>query len=100
MMPSQTPPAAANDRIPFTLIHPGAGPVLVRSLAQRSRHGSGRGSSDTALGSGATLLEAVEHTGPWRHILVLVAAGLLTGAGQIVLKNLSSGDGIDTTAAI
>jgi hypothetical protein len=45
-------------------------------------------------------LEAVEHTGPWRHILVLVAAGLLTGAGQIVLKNLSSGDGIDTTAAI
>jgi len=31
---------------------------------------------------------------------VLLGAGLITGAGQMVLKRLSSGNGIDTTAAI
>jgi len=31
---------------------------------------------------------------------VLLGAGLVTGAGQIVLKHLSSGNGINTTAAI
>jgi chloride channel protein, CIC family len=31
---------------------------------------------------------------------VLLGAGLVTGAGQIVLRHLSSGNGIDTTAAI
>ena len=36
----------------------------------------------------------------WRHIVVLLGAGLLTGAGQIILRQLSSGNGIDTTAAI
>ena len=35
-----------------------------------------------------------------RHILVLLGAGVVTGAGQIVLRQLSSGNGIDTTAAI
>jgi H+/Cl- antiporter ClcA len=30
----------------------------------------------------------------------LLGAGLLTGAGQLILKQLSSGNGIDTTAAI
>jgi H+/Cl- antiporter ClcA len=51
-------------------------------------------------GSGTNLLDAAEHAGPWRHILVLLGAGLVTGAGQIILKRLSSGNGIDTTAAI
>jgi len=48
-------------------------------------------------GAGTNLLDATEHASPWRHILVLLGAGLVTGAGQIVLKRLSSGNGIDTT---
>lgn len=51
-------------------------------------------------GSGTNLLDATEHAGAWRHILVLLGAGLLTGAGQIILRQLSSGNGIDTSAAI
>src|ERR1022692_1912400 len=51
-------------------------------------------------GPGTNLLEAAEHASAWRHILVLLGAGLVTGAGQIILKHLSSGNGIDTTAAI
>jgi H+/Cl- antiporter ClcA len=51
-------------------------------------------------GSGANLLDAAEHAGAWRHILVLLGAAALTGAGQLVLKRLSSGNGIDTTSAI
>jgi H+/Cl- antiporter ClcA len=35
-----------------------------------------------------------------RHIGVLLAAAVLTGIGQLLLKHLSSGNGIDTTAAI
>jgi chloride channel protein, CIC family len=50
--------------------------------------------------AGATLLDAASEATPGRHILVLVAAGLLTGAGQIVLVRLSSGNSIDITAAI
>jgi chloride channel protein, CIC family len=51
-------------------------------------------------GYGNNILEAGQRASPWRHILVLVAAGLLTGVGQFLLKQLSSGNGIDTTAAI
>jgi H+/Cl- antiporter ClcA len=51
-------------------------------------------------GSGTDLLDAAERVGASRHVVVLLAAGLVTGAGQIILKQLSSGNGIDTTAAI
>jgi H+/Cl- antiporter ClcA len=51
-------------------------------------------------GTGTNLLEAAEMAAPWRHVLVLLGAGVLTGVGQIALKRLSSGNGIDTTAAI
>jgi H+/Cl- antiporter ClcA len=51
-------------------------------------------------GQGANLLDAAQHAGAWRHVLVLLGAGLVTGAGQLVLRTLSSGNGIDTTAAI
>ena len=50
--------------------------------------------------SGTDLLSAAEQTSAWRHILILLGAGLVTGGGQIVLKHLSSGNGIDITAAI
>ena len=51
-------------------------------------------------GPGTNLLEAAASASAGRHILVLLGAGLVTGAGQIVLKQLSSANGIDTTAAI
>lgn len=50
--------------------------------------------------SGVTLLDAVSHATAWRHILVLLGAGLVTGAGQIVLVRLTSGNSIDITEAI
>jgi H+/Cl- antiporter ClcA len=51
-------------------------------------------------GSGLDLLQPAAHTGPWWHITVLSGAGLLTGAGQLLLTRLSSANGIDITAAI
>jgi len=49
---------------------------------------------------GTNLLDAVAHADAWRHVWVLLVAGTLTGAGQIVLRRLTSGNGIDITEAI
>jgi H+/Cl- antiporter ClcA len=49
---------------------------------------------------GPDLLDAAAHAGAWRHVLVLLGAGLLTGAGQITLHRLSSANGIDISEAI
>ena len=51
-------------------------------------------------GDGLDLLEAASRAAPWRHLSVLTGAGLLTGAGQLLLTQLSSGNGIDISAAI
>jgi CIC family chloride channel protein len=51
-------------------------------------------------GTGKNLLDAAEKANAWRHVVVLLGAGVITGLGQIILKRLSSGNGIDTTAAI
>ena len=51
-------------------------------------------------GSGSHILDAASRAGPWRHIIVLLGAGVLVGIGQLVLVRLSSGNGIDITAAI
>ncbi|MGA8192261.1 MAG: chloride channel protein [Acetobacteraceae bacterium] len=51
-------------------------------------------------GAGRDLLQAASGAGPWHHVAVLLGAGLLTGAGQLLLTRLSSGNGIDITAAI
>ena len=51
-------------------------------------------------GSGTDLLHAAERAGAERHIVALLGAGAVTGVGQIILRRLSSGNGIDTTAAI
>jgi chloride channel protein, CIC family len=98
-----------DDTIPSTLVHPAA----VRFWSAVLLTGIGTGIAAAALtrlleivqrlmwgGSGTDLLEAAQRAGAWRHILVLLGAGLVTGAGQIILKHLSSGNGIDTTAAI
>jgi chloride channel protein, CIC family len=49
---------------------------------------------------GTDLLTAATQAGPWRHVWVLLGAGFLTGAGQIILRRLTSGNGIDITEAI
>ncbi len=51
-------------------------------------------------GTGTDLLGAAQRAGPWRHLLVLLGAGLATGAGQLVLRRLTTGSGIETTDAI
>jgi len=106
-MPSPIP--ASGDAIPSTLARPGALPFWSAVVLT----GIGTGVAAAALtqvlelvqrlmwrGSGADLLNAAMQASAWRHILVLLGAGIVTGAGQIVLGRLSSGNGIDTTAAI
>lgn len=51
-------------------------------------------------GSGTNILAMAQQARAWHHIWILLGAGLVTGAGQIILTQLSSGNGIDTTAAI
>jgi H+/Cl- antiporter ClcA len=103
------PLPTVGDMIPSTLARPGAAPFWLAVLLT----GAGTGVAAAALtrllemvqhimwnGSSTNLLDAAGHAGAGRHILVLLGAGVLTGAGQIVLRQLSSGNGIDTTAAI
>jgi chloride channel protein, CIC family len=103
-------PSAGNvDAIPTTLQHPralrfwlavvlmgistGLGAVALTKLLEIVQRVAWRG-------SGTEILEAARQASFVRHVLVLVGAGLLTGVGQFILKQLSSGNGIDTTAAI
>ena len=51
-------------------------------------------------GSGTALLENARNVPGWHVVLVLVLAGIATGAGQVILKRLSSANGIDTATAI
>ena len=51
-------------------------------------------------GNGLDVLQAATHAPPWRHLAALVGAGLMTALGQVLLTRLSSGNGIDITAAI
>jgi len=108
-MPLQMPPLPTGEGIPSTLARPGAAPFW----AAVALTGIGTGIGAAALtrlleavqhliwsGPGTNLLDAAQQASAWRHIVILLGAGLLTGAGQIVLAGLSSGNGIDTTAAI
>jgi chloride channel protein, CIC family len=101
-------PRSLRALIPATLVQPGAGGFWLAVVLT----GLGAGLSAAGLtllldavqhvmwpGSG-TLLEAATRAGAWRHVLVLIGAGLVTGAGQIVLVRLSSGNGIDITGAL
>ena len=101
--------AADLDRIPSTLQHPSAArfwlaltltgistgvgaAALTRLLEWVQRHAWG--------GSGTDLLKSAQSVDAWRHIVVLLGAGVVTGLGQLLLRQLSSANGIDTTAAI
>ena len=98
-----------NDLIPSTLQHPGALRFWLALLLTAVATGIGAAILTRLLelvqhlawhGSGTNIIEAARQASPWRHIFVLLGAALLTGAGQILLKQLSSGNGIDTTEAI
>jgi CIC family chloride channel protein len=102
-----TAPQEGPDKIPATLTRPGAAAFWVAVLLT----GMGAGISAAVLTRllelvqhlawpGPDLLDAAARAGAWRHILVLLGAGLLTGAGQISLHRLTSGNGIDITEAI
>ena len=51
-------------------------------------------------GTGFDLLSAASATAPWRHVVILLSAGALTGIGQLLLTRLSSANGIEITTAI
>jgi H+/Cl- antiporter ClcA len=94
--------------IPATLLQPGAAVFWLAAVLI----GVGTGCAAAALTQllwlvqhlawpgHATLLDAASRASAWRHILMLLGAGAITGAGQLVLVRLSSGNGIDTTEAI
>jgi H+/Cl- antiporter ClcA len=98
-----------NDLIPSTLQHPralyfwlailltglatGIGAAILTRLLEFVQHLAWHGSA-------TNIIEAARQASPWRHIFVLLGAALLTGVGQVLLKQLSSGNGIDTTEAI
>jgi chloride channel protein, CIC family len=103
------PPASNDDAIPTTLLHPRALRFWLAVVLVGISTGLGAAALTRLLeviqrvawhGSGTQILEAAQQASFTRHVLVLVSAGLLTGVGQFVLKQLSSGNGIDTTAAI
>ena len=109
MTPTPTSRDTAIGAIPATLRQPGAWRFWLAVLLT----GVGTGLAAAALtrllevvqrfawkGSGTNLLEAASHAGASRHLLVLLSAGVVTGLGQLILKRLSSGNGIDTTEAI
>lgn len=51
-------------------------------------------------GSGLDLLDAATRADWKHHLFVLLGAGLLTGAGQLLLGRLPNGNGIDVVTAI
>jgi len=108
-MPSELPQPVKGDRIPSALTSSGAIRFWLAVVLTGIGTGIGAAARTRLLelvqrlmwgGKGTDILDAAAHAGPWRHVLVLLGAGLVTGAGQLILKHLSSGNGIDTTAAI
>jgi CIC family chloride channel protein len=104
-----TPVARNSGAIPTTLASPGA----LRFWLAVCLIGTTTGLAAAALtrllefvqhtawhGSGTNIMDAARQASVSRHLAVLLAAAILTGAGQFFLKQLSSGNGIDTTAAI
>jgi H+/Cl- antiporter ClcA len=96
-------------RIPATLTKPGAARFWVAVILT----GIGAGASAVALtlllsqvqhlawpSASGQLLDAATEASAWRHIFVLLGAGLLTGLAQIVLVNLSGANSIEITTAL
>lgn len=95
--------------IPATLWRPGAVPFWVAVLLTGIGTGLGAAALTRLLeliqhvawkGSPTNILEAAQHASALRHVMVLLCGGVLTGVGQLLLKQLTSANGIETTAAI
>ncbi|MGC8476968.1 MAG: chloride channel protein, partial [Acetobacteraceae bacterium] len=100
--------APAGAGIPATLSHPaaarfwlvviltgigaGIGAILLTRLLELVQRLAWPGS--------ANLLDAASAAASWRHVLILLGAGVLTGAAQLALRRLTSGNAIDLTEAI
>jgi chloride channel protein, CIC family len=69
----------------------GIGAVALTTLLEKVQH---------FMWPGPNLLDAAVQADAWRHVWVLLSAGAVTSAGQIVLRHLTSGNGIDITEAI
>jgi H+/Cl- antiporter ClcA len=106
---SETVTAPNADSIPATLWQPGARRFWLAVLLTGMGTGLGAAGLTRLLevvqhiawsGSPTNILEAAGHASAVRHLVVLLGGGILTGLGQLLLKQVSSGNGIDTTAAI
>jgi H+/Cl- antiporter ClcA len=93
--------------IPPTLRSPAAAAFWIATLVTGLGAGIAAGVLTLLLQSiqhffwpGADILDAAAHSPYPRHLLVLLGAGLVTGIGQVVLRRLTSANGIDITEAI
>ena len=102
-------PQQAANTIPSTLQHPAAARFWLALIGTGVIAGVGAGALTRVLewvqrfvwgGTGRDLLASAGQAPFSTHVFALLAAGAITGVGQIVLRRLSSGNGIDTTAAI
>jgi H+/Cl- antiporter ClcA len=107
--PNAENPPSRSPGIPAVLTQPGAAGFWIAVILTGVGTGIGAAVLTRLLwmvqhaiwpGAGLTLAEAAAQATPWRHILVLLAAGALTGLGQLLLVRLTSGNGIETTEAI
>ena len=95
--------------VPSTLQSPAAARFWIAVLLTGAATGLGAAGLTRLLelvqrlawsGSPTDILDAALHASVGRHLMVLIGAGLVTGAGQLILRKVSSANGIDTTAAI
>jgi chloride channel protein, CIC family len=105
--PSQINPSQMLSSIPPTLRSPGAAAFWVAILLT----GLGAGVAAALLTNllfavqhacwpGPHLLDAAQQANASRHLIILLAAGVLTGAGQLLVRRLAAGNSIDLTEAI
>lgn len=101
--------AASVDNVPPTLKHPAAARFWLALAGTGIIAGLGAAALTRLLeavqrlvwgGTGRDLLASAEKVPVLVHVAALISAGVVTGIGQFILRRLSSGNGIDTTAAI
>ncbi len=108
--PDAAGPTPAGGRVPATLRDPGALGFWLAVALTGVCAGLGAAAltllfkAAQALAWGTAepeaLLEAARQTSPLRHVALLLGAGLITSAGQWLLTRLTTGNGIEITAAI
>ncbi len=107
---SRPPTPDAGAKVPATLRDPGAVRFWIAVVLTGLCAGLGaagltllfKRAQELAWGAAdpAGLLEAARQASPSRHVWLLLAAGLITGLGQWLLTRLTTGNGIEITAAI